>query len=101
MATKKTDDKATKKTDDKATGSAKSAEGKRSRYFILNPAGAIHEVTKAHAAERLRQPGYRQPTKEQVKAYLSARTQTHDDPIGEPWAPEPEAMEIDVEAIDA
>jgi len=82
-------------------------------YFIQNPAGAIHEVTKAHAAELLKRPGYRPATKEQVKAYKTPNmtrkvrdkdgnielkkvaVQRFDRPIGEPWMPSPEGFDMD------
>lgn len=38
------------------------------RYFIVNPAGAVHEVDREHAAWRLKQPGYRLATADEVAA---------------------------------
>lgn len=76
------------------------------RYFIQNPAGAIHEVNKEQAGDLLRGvrgPGYRPATREQVKAYLTKivdpaagkPTQRWDRPIGERWAPIPEGIDVD------
>ena len=85
------------------------------RYFICNPAGAIHEVSRADAEELLkgeRGPGYRPATQEQVKLYLGKVEndkrlrqikkggkkqviQRADDPIGERWDPVPEGFDID------
>lgn len=64
------------------------------RYFIVNPAGAIHEVNQNHAQARLRQPGWRQATLAEVKE-LHARggNQRFDDPICDPWNPEPQPIE--------
>jgi hypothetical protein len=64
-------------------------------YFIVNPAGAIHSVSYEHAKDRLRKPGWRMATKAEV-AKLNQRdgNQVHDDPIVEPWKPEPEEIEL-------
>jgi len=72
------------------------ATRKTKRYFIVNPAGAIHEVTKEHAAERLRQAGYRKATVTEVKKLQAANgKQVWKSPICEPWDPTPEAIELD------
>lgn len=71
----------------------KTTAKKPARYFIVNPAGAVHEVTREHAAQRLRQVGWRKATKAQIDQYLSQRVQKHDEPIAEPFNPEPEAFE--------
>lgn len=73
----------TKKTEDK---DHESAEEKR--YYIVNPAGAVHEVTRDHAVVRLKQPGYRMATPDEVAAYQAARLQRYDRPIATPWDPE-------------
>lgn len=74
------------------------------RYFILNPSGAVHEVSKEQAAELLRGvrgPGYRAATPEQVKQYMIPNPkfekpiQDWREPIGERWDPEPEAIDVD------
>lgn len=69
----------------------------RSAYFIVNPAGAVHEVSREHAAQRLRQPGFRKATADEVKAFQGQRVQRHDRPIATPWNPEPEAIEVDLD----
>jgi hypothetical protein len=68
----------------------KKSEPKEKVYYIVNPAGAVHVVTREHARSRLRQVGYRMATKEEVAAYKKAKVQVHDQPIAEPWSPEPE-----------
>lgn len=66
------------------------------RYFIINPAGAIHEVTREHAQERLAQPGYRKATKADVDRLLAAGgNQRAGEPLVEPWSTEPDAIELD------
>ena len=73
------------------------------RYFIVNPAGAIHEVDRAHATWRLGQAGWRLATKAEVAELYSARgplkpgEQRADRPICEPWSPDPDAQ-IDVDS---
>ena len=71
----------------------------QARYFIVNPHGVIHEVDEEHARWRLRQPGYRQATLEEVRE-LAARDgdQRFDDPICEPWSPEPQPL-VGLEAL--
>lgn len=66
------------------------------RYFIVNRAGTVHEVTEEHARMRLQQVGYRMATRAEVKEYLDRNgNQRHDDPIAPPWTPDPEPMEMD------
>ena len=67
------------------------------KYFIVNPAGAIHEVSEAHATTRLQQVGYRQPTKAELTAYKKTRTQRFDNPIAKPFNAVPVAV-VEVEA---
>lgn len=63
---------------------------KPKRYFIVNPAGTIHEVTYAHAKQRLKEVGFRMATADEVKQYQGAKAQLWDAPIAKPWTPEPE-----------
>lgn len=63
-------------------------QGQRGNYWIVNPRGAIHGVTREHAAERLRQPGWRMATEEEIEQATGQRTQRWDAPIAAPWAPE-------------
>lgn len=60
-------------------------------YFIVNPAGAIHEVTREHATMRLKQVGFRLATRDEV-AELNKRggNQRWDRPICQPWSPDPD-----------
>ncbi len=78
------------------TKKAETTEPKVNRYFVLNPGGAIHEVTREHAAQLFKNPGFRKPTAAQVKTYLAAKLQRHDKPIGEKWSSDPgEGVDVD------
>lgn len=58
------------------------------RFFLVNPKGAVHEVTQEHAEQRINaDPRYRMATEDEVAAFLSAGEQRADEPIGTPWAP--------------
>ena len=70
------------------------ATKKAARFFIVNPAGAVHEVPEAMAKERLAQVGYRMASKTEVEAYLAADVQRFDRPIAEPFNPEPVGVEL-------
>ena len=66
------------------------------RYFIVNPAGAIHEVKDDHARKLLARPGYRSATAAEVKKLNAAGgNQRWDDPICEPFTTEPAAVELE------
>lgn len=59
-------------------------------YFIVNPKGAIHEVDRAHAAQRLAVMGWRLATTEEIATYDAAGgNQRFDRPLAEPWTPLP------------
>ena len=61
-------------------------------YYIVNPHGAIHDVSREHARMRLRQPGWRMATQAEVKKLRAAKgLQLADKPICPPWNPEPDA----------
>lgn len=63
------------------------------RYFIVNPKGAIHEVDREHARERLRLPGWRMATPEEVARLEGAKGhQVFDKPICPRWSPDPDAQ---------
>lgn len=66
-------------------------------YHVVNPAGAIHCVTREHARERLAIAGWRLATAEEV-ATLKERNghQRADRPICRPWSPDPDAQ-LDLE----
>lgn len=53
------------------------------RYFVVNPGGAVHEVTEAHRVTLLRRTGWRDATSQEVTE-LERRggSQSADDPIG-------------------
>jgi hypothetical protein len=78
--------------DDKKETTKKSSGPKR--YYVVNPKGAIHQVTYEHAQQRLKQPGWRMAKAAEVKE-LEKRDglQVHDDPIAQPWSPDPDAQE--------
>ncbi len=65
--------------------------GSMKTYFLVNPGGAIHEAPRELAAERLREAGWRLATADEV-AELKRRGghQTADNPVCEPWNPEPD-----------
>lgn len=68
------------------------------RYFIVNPAGCIHEVDREHARWRLSIVGWRMATAAEV-AQLDAQggEQRADSPICQPWTPDPDKL-IDPDA---
>ncbi|MEM7344590.1 MAG: hypothetical protein AAF485_10130 [Chloroflexota bacterium] len=64
------------------------------RYFIVNPAGAVHEVTAEHMKARLKDGRYRAAKPAEVEQYLNREVQRADDPIASPHTTDPdEAME--------
>lgn len=58
------------------------------RYFIVNPAGAVHEVTREHAKDLLRRVGYRMATADEAKVYLGAPEHRGLKPVAEKYEPE-------------
>ena len=59
-------------------------------YHIVNPGGAVHQVTYELARELLGQPGYRMATAEEIRELRNRNGhQTFDDPIAPPWTAEP------------
>ena len=68
-------------------------------YYIVNPAGCIHNVTKEHARMRLKQLGYRLATADEIKKYQELQQealrlkksfiQSADKPICKPYSAEP------------
>lgn len=75
---------------------------KQKRYFIVNPAGAIHEVSFDHAQELLRKPGYRSATSAEVEKLRQAGgNQRFDKPICTPFKATPVAIEIEGEDLPA
>ena len=72
-------------------------QGKDGIYWLVNPAGAIHSVTKDHAQVRLAIPGWRLATEPEIKKVKAAKEQRFDDPICTPWSADPEAQLVDLE----
>ncbi len=69
------------------------------RYFIVNPAGALHEVTREHASELLRSPGFRMATPAEVEQlHAQGGEQRFDQPICTPWSPDPDVQMGDPDA---
>lgn len=62
-------------------------------YYIVNPAGAIHDVTREIAKMRLKTPGYRMATQEEINKLQAqikeGKGQTWDHPIAPPFSAEP------------
>jgi hypothetical protein len=57
--------------------------------FIVNPAGAIHDVSESHAQWRLHFPGWRRATKAEVEALTQAGgNQSADKPLVKAWNPD-------------
>ena len=65
-------------------------------YFIVNKAGAVHEVTESHAKNRLANSiGFRLAKKAEIQKYYDADIQRHDRPIAKPFTPSKlEAQEL-------
>lgn len=60
-------------------------------YWIVNPAGAIHNVTREIAKMRLKTPGYRLASRGEVeKLTANGGMQTWDHPIAKPFTAEPD-----------
>ncbi len=67
------------------------ADNEEREYWIVNPSGTVHSCDRAHAAERLREPGWRMATAEEVaRAKAPGAVQQFDRPFGTPFSPEPE-----------
>jgi hypothetical protein len=76
---------------------APAAEQSERPYYIVNPKGCIHIVDRAHAANRLRQVGWRMATAAEREAYHANGEQRFDRPLATPWSPDPDAQ-LDVDA---
>ena len=61
-------------------------------YYIVNPAGAVHSVTREHARTRLATVGWRMATADEIAEYKQRPMQRSDDPIAAPWSPDPDAQ---------
>lgn len=93
MATKTTD------SDTKTETLPKPAkrQGLGGAYYIVNPAGAVHGVTRDHAKARLAVAGWRMATEDEIATYQSQEIQRHDRPIATPWSPDPDAQIAEIE----
>lgn len=59
-------------------------------YYLVNPAGAIHIVSKDHARMRLKEAGFRLAEKEEIAKYIEQKgNQTWDEPICAKFSAEP------------
>ena len=79
-----------KKKEVKEQSVAERARALEDVIWIVNPGGALHLVTREHAREKFREVGWRKATPAEI-AELDKRkgNQRFDDPIAEPWSPEP------------
>ena len=70
-------------------------------YLIVNPAGAMHVVSEAHARSRLALPGWRMATVEEKAKYKAADgNQRAGRPLAKPFSPAKalaEALPLDAE----
>lgn len=64
-------------------------QGKEGVYYIVNPAGAVHDCSRDHATMRLKILGYRLATDAEIEQYTERKMQRFDQPIAEPWSPDP------------
>lgn len=65
-------------------------------YYIVNPAGAVHSVSRAHARQRLAVVGWRLASAEEIATYRGQPMQRWDAPIANPWSPDPDAQLADL-----
>lgn len=69
---------------------AEKLQGKDGVYWIVNPAGAVHNVSKQHGVDRMMTSlGYRWATEAEITKCINREVQRFDDPICEAWSPEP------------
>jgi hypothetical protein len=70
---------------------APARRAKPKEYWLVNPAGAIHSVSREHAKERMKNAGWRIATPAEVEELKRRKgIQLFDDPICKPWSPDPE-----------
>lgn len=69
----------------------------KKKYYIVNPAGAVHSAEREHAVERLRTVGWRKASAAEIREYKKCSEQRFDDPIAAPWNPELMIGEIEVD----
>jgi hypothetical protein len=58
------------------------ASAEPAEVFIVNRAGAVHDIEPEMMADVLKRPGYRLATEGEIATYCAAPNQTTDDPIG-------------------
>lgn len=64
-------------------------------FYIVNPKGAIHVVDEQHARWRLKLPGWRLATEDEIKAYIEAGgNQRWDKPLAKPFSADPTSQII-------
>lgn len=59
-------------------------------YYIVNPAGAVHSVSRAEASNLLRRLGYRMAKREEIARYHELDVQDFRRPIAPRWTPDPD-----------
>lgn len=65
-------------------------------YYIVNPGGAVHSVTREHAKTRLAQAGWRMAEDDEIEQYLGAPANRGLAPVAPRWSPDPDAqIELD------
>lgn len=64
-------------------------QGKDGIYYIVNPAGAVHDCDREHAEMRLKTLGFRLAEDAEIEMFRETKTQRFQTPIAEPWSPEP------------
>lgn len=69
----------------------------KKKYYIVNPAGAVHGVEREHAVERIQQVGWRKASPDEIREYKKRSEQRADDPIAAPWNPELMIEEIEID----
>ncbi len=77
-------------------------KAKPKEYFIVNPSGTVHGVTKAHGIARITaDPRYRWANADEAKAYKSANGhQTTKKRLAEPYTIEPPDFEDEPEGTE-
>ena len=59
-------------------------------YFIVNPTGTVHSVSKEHAAKRLRSPGWVMASEDEINTYHLVSRQTWDHPFAQVHTVDPD-----------
>ncbi len=62
--------------------------GPEDTVYVVNRFGTVHSCTRKHAELRLRLPGWRMATADEIAAYCEpGSVQSFDRPFGTPWKP--------------